>query len=217
MKEPFCNCPIDFQVYNSTSQVYPAATQAYSNATQQYANSPAAQTYSNSTQSYSNAAQPYGSAVAQQAPYSNNTSSNATTQQPYNASQPSYGNQATTSYNNAVSQTYGSSQPNYGGSAGTNSYAATYQTGATTYGAGQEVQQVHQPQRAKTQRARVPPPSKVSNVLVIILVFLAVLDDETMTRLRGRLATGIPTFYRVFRYFALDVCGGSFLQMFLAI
>uniref|UniRef100_A0AAR5QK45 UBA domain-containing protein n=1 Tax=Dendroctonus ponderosae TaxID=77166 RepID=A0AAR5QK45_DENPD len=148
-------------VYNNTSQVYPAVTQAYSNATQQqYANNPA-QTYSNSTQSYSNAAQPYGSAVAQQPPYSNNTSSNATSQQPYNATQPSYGNQATTPYNSAVSQTYGSTQPSYGGSAGTNSYAGTYQTGATTYGAGQEVQQVHQPQRSKTQRARVPPPSKI--------------------------------------------------------
>ncbi|XP_066154754.1 protein lingerer isoform X1 [Euwallacea fornicatus] len=120
------------QVYNSSSPAYPASSQGYSNASQQ---------------SYSNAAQPYNSSTAQQGTYGNA------------ATQGAYGNQSAQSYNNAVSQSYGNAQQSYGNAPAANNYGGNFQSGATAYVSGQEVQQ--QPQRTKTQRARVPPPSKI--------------------------------------------------------
>ncbi|KAL1513050.1 hypothetical protein ABEB36_002529 [Hypothenemus hampei] len=115
-----------------------------SNIQQVYNSSSQIQGYGGAQQSYGNAAQSYNS--AQQSSYG------TTSQQAYgNPAQASFGGQGQ-SFNNAVSQAYGTTQQTYG--------AQGYQ-GGSAFGSGPDVLQAQPPQRTKTQRARVPPPSKI--------------------------------------------------------
>ncbi|KAG5873615.1 Protein lingerer, partial [Gonioctena quinquepunctata] len=93
---------------------------------------------------------------------------NSSTSLPYNSSAGSqyntnpvsqYNSIATSQYSSTTSQPYNSAQQ-YGNQ--TNTYADTgYQTANSVYGSVQEVIPAQQPARTKTQRARVPPPSKI--------------------------------------------------------